>query len=79
MSIDLCKGMGYCVVAFLRPVPDRHTGCSMEISSTAFSSGERIPLRHSCQGPDVSPLLSWQGALAATRSFVLFCNDPDAS
>ncbi|WP_322096099.1 YbhB/YbcL family Raf kinase inhibitor-like protein [Pelagibius litoralis] len=51
----------------------------MEISSTAFSSGERIPLRHSCQGPDVSPLLSWQGALAATRSFVLFCNDPDAS
>lgn len=50
----------------------------MEFSSTAFSNGERIPLRHSCQGSDISPPLAWRDAPAETCSFALFCNDPDA-
>lgn len=50
----------------------------MQVSSKAFLSGERIPLRHSCQGADLSPPLSWRDSPAATRSFALFCDDTDA-
>jgi len=50
----------------------------MQITSPAFAPGGRIPLRHSCQGADVSPPLAWRDAPSATRSFALFCDDPDA-
>jgi len=37
-----------------------------------------MPRRFTCDGEDISPPLAWSGAPAATRSFVLLCNDPDA-
>jgi Raf kinase inhibitor-like YbhB/YbcL family protein len=40
---------------------------ALEITSTAFSEGEMIPTRYTCDGPDVSPDLSWSGV-----------DDPDA-
>lgn len=49
----------------------------MELSS-AFVSGQTIPTRHTCDGEDRSPPLAWKGAPAATRSFVVLCDDPDA-
>jgi Raf kinase inhibitor-like YbhB/YbcL family protein len=51
---------------------------SFEIASTAFSNGGMIPKKFSCDGPDVSPPLRWTGALAATQSFALIMDDPDA-
>jgi len=50
----------------------------MKISSPAFSENGSIPIKHTCEGPDVSPLLSWSGAPAATKSFALIVDDPDA-
>lgn len=51
---------------------------SFQISSAAFSSGETIPKRFTCDGPDVSPQLSWKEAPAATQSFAVIMDDPDA-
>lgn len=51
---------------------------SFQISATAFSNGELIPKKFTCDGPDVSPPLSWKDAPAATQSFALIMDDPDA-
>jgi hypothetical protein len=37
-----------------------------------------IPKKHSCDAEDISPDLKWSGAPAATKSFALICDDPDA-
>jgi Raf kinase inhibitor-like YbhB/YbcL family protein len=50
----------------------------MRIESSAFADGAAIPRRYTCDGEDVSPPLAWSDPPAATRSFVLLCNDPDA-
>jgi Raf kinase inhibitor-like YbhB/YbcL family protein len=51
---------------------------SFQISNTAFSNGETIPKKFTCDGPDVSPQLSWKEAPAPTQSFALIMYDPDA-
>ena len=50
----------------------------MELMSTAFENGERIPERFTCEGEDVSPPLRWSGVPNDTESMVLICDDPDA-
>jgi Raf kinase inhibitor-like YbhB/YbcL family protein len=49
-----------------------------QLASTGFSGGQRIPKRYTCEGEDLSPPLAWSGAPAATRSYLLACDDPDA-
>ena len=51
---------------------------ALEISSPGFSEGEMIPPRYTCDGPDVSPELSWRGVPEAAKSLALICDDPDA-
>ena len=48
------------------------------ISSPSFRNGAEIPKKFTCDGADVSPLLSWSGAPSATKSFALIADDPDA-
>jgi Raf kinase inhibitor-like YbhB/YbcL family protein len=48
------------------------------IKSTAFSEGANIPGRHTCDGVNLSPPLSWSGQPAGTKSFALIVDDPDA-
>jgi len=50
----------------------------LTLSSRAFEEGGRIPKRHGGEGDDVSPALSWSNVPDDTRSFALFCHDPDA-
>jgi hypothetical protein len=50
----------------------------LNLSSSAFADGERIPTRHTCEGGDISPPLEWNGAPEGTRSYALVCSDPDA-
>ncbi len=62
-----------------RPRPPRkETAMSLTLTSAAFSPRGEIPKRHTCDGDDVSPALSWAGAPAGTRSFALIVDDPDA-
>ena len=51
---------------------------SFQISSTAFSPNEMIPKKFTCEGPDTSPQLSWNGAPAGTKTLALIVDDPDA-
>jgi Raf kinase inhibitor-like YbhB/YbcL family protein len=48
------------------------------ISSSAFADGQPIPAAYTCDGENISPPLAWNGTPAATKSFVLVIEDPDA-
>ncbi len=62
----------------------------IEVTSPAFAAGETIPVKHTCDGDDVSPAISWrlvrqdssatggQSAPADAKSFALIAEDPDA-
>jgi Raf kinase inhibitor-like YbhB/YbcL family protein len=49
-----------------------------QLTSSAIRNGGVIPRKHTGDGDDLSPPLSWQGAPEATREFALTCDDPDA-
>lgn len=51
---------------------------TLQLTSSAFTNGGEIPARYTCDGQNSSPPLAWSGAPAATRSFVLIVDDPDA-
>lgn len=51
---------------------------SFELTSTAFSQGEPIPVKYSCDGEDISPPLAWGDPPEGTRSLALIMDDPDA-
>jgi Raf kinase inhibitor-like YbhB/YbcL family protein len=51
---------------------------SLQMSSAAFSAGEAIPKKFTCDGPDVSPQLKWNDPPANTQSMALIMDDPDA-
>jgi Raf kinase inhibitor-like YbhB/YbcL family protein len=51
---------------------------AFSLSSPAFSNGQAIPARYTCDGENLSPPLQWSGAPNATRGFVLIVEDPDA-
>ena len=53
-------------------------GTEFELKSPSFSNGERIPVKHTCDGEDVSPKLEWKGAPSGTKSYALIMYDPDA-
>lgn len=50
----------------------------MEIKSSAFQNGGDIPRKHTCDGADVSPPLSWENPPPRTKAFALIADDPDA-
>lgn len=59
----------------------------MQLTSTSFADGQRIPARYAAGKPDaqsvvtfsdnLNPQLAWSGAPAGTQSFALICHDPD--
>ena len=50
----------------------------MELLSSAFDPGGRIPPIHTADGDNISPPLHWQAAPAATLTYALILDDPDA-
>ena len=50
----------------------------ISVRSEGFSPGERIPLRYSQDGENVSPPLHWEGIPATTAELALIVDDPDA-
>ena len=50
----------------------------MKLASSAFLDRGTIPSCYSCDGQNGSPPLSWSAPPTQTRSFALFCEDPDA-
>lgn len=50
----------------------------LTIRSGAFADGAEIPMRHTCEGEDVSPALQWSGVPAGAKALALVVDDPDA-
>lgn len=50
----------------------------MKLTSPAFTDGGEIPKKHTCEGQNVSPALSWADVPEGVRSFALIVDDPDA-
>ena len=50
----------------------------MIITSPSFMHDRAIPARHTCDGQNVSPPLSWAGVPAGAKSLALIVDDPDA-
>lgn len=48
------------------------------LTSPAFSNQDTIPARHTCDGQDISPALTWMDIPANTQSLILIVDDPDA-
>lgn len=51
---------------------------AFSLTSPAFNEGGTIPKKHTCDGPDLSPVLEWKDSPAGTVSFALIMDDPDA-
>jgi Raf kinase inhibitor-like YbhB/YbcL family protein len=51
---------------------------ALQISTNAFSPGESIPNKFTCDGQNVSPQLTWTDPPTTTQSFALIMDDPDA-
>lgn len=58
--------------------PRKEASMSLQLSSPSFRDQGEVPRRHTCDGEDISPALSWEGAPKGTRSFALIVDDPDA-
>ena len=50
----------------------------MNLTSTSFQEGSRIPVKFTCNGAGVSPQLAWSAPPAGTASYALIVTDPVA-
>lgn len=50
----------------------------MEIRSSSFAHRGEIPSKHTCEGADTAPPLSFEDPPSGTQSFALVVDDPDA-
>ena len=51
---------------------------TLKVHSPSFASGETIPQKHTCDGANVSPMITWSEPPAGTQSIALIADDPDA-
>lgn len=54
------------------------TNMALHVFSPAFTEGQPIPEKYTCEGRNISPPLTWSGAPANTKSFAVIVDDPDA-
>jgi Raf kinase inhibitor-like YbhB/YbcL family protein len=58
--------------------PAARHAMSFRLTSPSFRHEGEIPARHTCEGADVSPALSWSGLPEGTQSLAIVVDDPDA-
>lgn len=59
-------------------VLDEKAQMPLSLSSSAFKEGDKIPVKYTCDGEDVSPPLIWGEPPQKTQAFALIVDDPDA-
>jgi Raf kinase inhibitor-like YbhB/YbcL family protein len=60
------------------PTSGTNSKVKMEIHSSTFSAGERLPDENTCAGAGNLPPLAWSGVPAKTAELALVVTDPDA-
>lgn len=50
----------------------------LDVTSSSFGNGQRMPREHTRDGANRSPALSWTRVPHGTRAFAVLCEDPDA-
>ena len=60
------------------PAAAEEVAMDFVLSSPSFGPGDAIPVRHTCEGSDLSPTLEWSGVPPGTQSLALIVDDPDA-
>ena len=51
---------------------------TLRMTSPSFDHEGEIPAKHTCEGADVSPSLTWTGIPPDAKSLALVIDDPDA-
>jgi Raf kinase inhibitor-like YbhB/YbcL family protein len=60
------------------PASDGGNEMTIQITSTAFNEGGKIPRLYTCDDQNVSPPLTWSSVPTNTVSLALIMDDPDA-
>jgi Raf kinase inhibitor-like YbhB/YbcL family protein len=60
------------------PAPQKEVEMTLSLSSPAFKEGDRIPVKYTCDGEDISPPLAWGEPPQETQVLALIVADPDA-
>jgi Raf kinase inhibitor-like YbhB/YbcL family protein len=79
LAVAICSSAAAGVIAtrgsIMKP-PESHK--QMDLTSSAFKNGQPIPSQYTCDGKNISPPLTWNGAPGNTESLALIVDDPDA-
>src|SRR5271166_5851123 len=83
MKTDLRRALGVNISVLVLTVAScssqgRVGAMTFPMASTDFSAGGTLPKKSTCDGPDISPQLSWRETPSGTQSFALIMDDPDA-
>ena len=60
------------------PHPTDTKSGDLTVTSKDFVEGGKIPVEHTCDGPDRSPSITWSGAPSEAKAFAIVLEDPDA-
>jgi Raf kinase inhibitor-like YbhB/YbcL family protein len=67
-----------CSASEATPAPTAEGEATLSVTSPAFRDEDRVPLKHTCEGEDVSPALQWGQPPDGAQSLALVVDDPDA-
>ena len=59
-------------------MPQRQEGGPLKVTSPAFSEGQTIPAKYTCDGGDLIPPLAFEGVPPKAVTIALVMDDPDA-
>jgi Raf kinase inhibitor-like YbhB/YbcL family protein len=48
------------------------------VKISSFKEGDQISMQYTCDGKDISPVISWSGFSPETKSYAIIMDDPDA-
>lgn len=57
---------------------ERQEPARLEVTSSAFTEGDMIPKKYTCDGENISPPLAWSKPPLDTKSMAIINDDPDA-
>jgi len=60
------------------PAPQKEVEMTLSLSSTGFKEGDKIPVKYTCDGEDISLPITWGEPPQKTQAFALIVDDPDA-